>query len=151
MPIQENLKQYHIKISPTHLGTEDFKFKCPKHTKIKILGIRIHVVCDATVVSRYLHGYLEDSQDNTISNLFYSAGITASQTKYLNILDNWNEAGDFVQYNAGTLGIGTLLMYNEDELKIGLVSGVAGDTMNITIRFPVTIKPCYLEGFYHCY
>ena len=90
----------------------------------KVLHGILTLVCDATVVDRYIRGQLTDGT-NITCDLFSSAAVTASQTKLAGILAGKASASALHVYFERSRD---MILEGADELKFYITSGVAGDS-----------------------
>ncbi len=94
----------------------------------RILYGKIQIICDATIATRAIRTQLTNGTD-VLTEIHQTPNITASQTRTLNYVpggynsEDLSAANDFIT-SLGTLGI----IQGEDQLRIIIGSGVAGDS-----------------------
>jgi len=99
-----------------------------------LLYARITLVCDATVVDRYINAQLTDGTNILAILMGITTAVTASQTKSV----SYQRGIAVGKGDAGTdhahINMGDVILEGADQFRINITSGVAGDSFSGFLR-----------------
>lgn len=98
-----------------------------------VLFGRLTIVCDANAANRQFALALTDGT-NVLFNYPSSPVMTANETKSLGLISDHTTWGTFTEKDKAILGIGKVVIEKDDQLRITIDNGLAGDSYSGFVR-----------------